>query len=91
LGIEQAAVVLPVPGMNILILEEIPQATDKLSGSLDAQGSPRRATSSAAVECSTRRPYTCTDDLLSSQAVTITVESKEAQGARFVVTLPEAS
>ena len=35
--------------------------------------------------------YTCTDDLLSSQAVTITVESKEAQGARFVVTLPEAS
>ena len=79
--------VRPVPGMNILILEE----TDKLGGSLDAQGSPEKASLLRGGRRFDDEAYTCTYDLLSSQAVTITVESKEAQGARFVVTLPEAS
>jgi myosin-crossreactive antigen len=87
LGIEQAAVVPPVPGMNIHILEE----TDNLGGSLDAQGSPYEGYILRGGRLFDEEAYICTYDLLSSQAGTITVESKGAQGAGFVVTLPKAS
>ena len=78
--------VRPVPGMNILILEE----TDKL-GEAWTRRVPEKASILRGGRMFDEEAYTCTYDLLSSQAVTITVESKEAQGARFVVTLPEAS